>query len=143
MAEEIFPPLCEMEFIARETGKRVTVRLTIPILDKDNGDWFCLSEILGSEEDERKRIYGCCPFQAIELSMTWFRLFFEKQAEEFRSADEYLASPYTIFPKHIPWCYGLDVYQRLVGMVREETQKIEDKLTLCRETRTRKGEGGD
>jgi hypothetical protein len=65
-----------------------------------------------------------------------FRIIFEKEAGDFRT--DMGSSPYTVFPKYIPWEYGSDVYQKLRTMVEEEIQKIEDELTRRREARNRK-----
>jgi hypothetical protein len=137
MADENFDPLCELEFTETQTGKKVTARLGSPIFDPTN-DWYCLNEIAGLEEGKRARTYGVDPFQAIVLSLKRFRIIFEKEAGEFRSLMG--SSPYTIFPKGIPWEYGSDVYQKLYKMVNDEVQKIEDELTRRRESRNRKDE---
>ncbi|QGM44968.1 DUF6968 family protein [Methylocystis heyeri] len=141
MVDEIFAPMCEMAFVGEETGKRITVRLAAPVPDSETGDWYCLSEIAVNEKAERRRNYGTSPFQAIIEALTRFRVFFEKQTEPFVTTEEYPDAAYVIFPKYIPWVYGLDVYQRLRGMVDAEVQKIEDELTRRREARGRKEEG--
>lgn len=137
MVEESFDPICELAFTEAHTGKKVTARLGRPIFDPTK-DWYCLNEIAGLEEGKTARTYGVDPFQAIVMSLVRFRVIFEKEAGEFRSPNG--SSPYTVFPKDIPWVYGSDVYHKLCKMVDEEVQKIEDELTRRRDSRNRKEE---
>ncbi|MGO9134598.1 MAG: hypothetical protein ACLP8A_11205 [Methylovirgula sp.] len=135
MTDEEFDPICEVEFTDTQTGTRLTARLGAPVRDQSKDLYYCLTEIIGIEEGERRRIYADRSFEALEFALSRFRKVFAKQAGDLRTADG--NSPYTLFPKEIPWVYGSDVYQRLCKMVDDEVQKIEDERTRRREGRGR------
>jgi hypothetical protein len=133
MSKDSDTPICEMEFATIGANRKATVRLWRPVFDKIKDVWFCWSEIVGLEEGELKRAYGSDPFQAIILSLTRFRLIFERQGEDFATSDG--CSYYVVFPKFVPWVYGLDVYRELCATVDERVQEIEDERTRRREGR--------
>ena len=131
--DETFDPLCELEFTETQTGRKVEVRLGAPTFDAIKNDWYCFTEVVGLVEGTLARTYSSDPFHAIGMSFVRFRVIFERQSGEFRSATG--ASPHVYFPKYIPWIYGDDVYERICKLVDEEVQKIEDERTKRRERR--------
>jgi hypothetical protein len=133
-------PICELEFVGRQSGHKVVARLWKPVYEASNNWWYCLSEVEGFADGKQKRTYGCDPFQAITMSMERFRTTFERHSDEDYRAG--LSSSATIFPLYIKWADGEDIYRRLKKAVDDEQKKIENEIAIRFQSR-RRGEGED
>jgi hypothetical protein len=128
------PCLLQYEFRSGVRRRPAVARLGFPKLDEVHPDeWVCSFQIKGLKDNVVHTARGADGLQALTIASAAIRETLDRQ----KSIDSgYL--PYEIvFPRYLPFCYGLEFHRKLCKLVDTQIKEKDRELSQRRRSRRR------
>jgi hypothetical protein len=120
------PSLVQYEFQFGAKRRAAVARLGFPRLDEAYpGEWVCPFQIQGMKDDRIREGRAEDGLQALTIAATAIR----RSLDRIRIVSSNVLPHEIVFPRLVPFCYGLEFHWKLCKIIDAEIQKKERQLS--------------
>jgi len=120
------PVLVEREYLIGDDRVRLVARLGFPRPTEREKEWACSFQLHGWKDSHSQVAHGVDGLQALTNAAAAIRRWLDEMSNV--SSDE--DTPYeVVFPRYVPFCYGLELHRHLCSVLDEEIKKKEEEIS--------------
>jgi hypothetical protein len=118
------PILLEREYHIGAGRMKVVSRIGFPRPTDREKEWACSFQLSGWNDDRVHVAHGADGLQAITIAASTIRQWLDSAGDV--TSDE---APYeVVFPRYVPFCYGIDFHRNLCKILDKEIEKKKNEI---------------